>query len=395
MYFGPDRLRNETVFVWAEFPTKEVALRADLVPLMRKGPKTGRLILIAAAFGIFASFGIPPAYSSLSVTDYFLAPPEGTRQFEGNGSGVFFGFPVDFAIDATQTSSQGMVIHGVATSEVRTVATASGGLGLLPFAQTVTTSRYYSVGEAGLSLHREDIDDGQVDSSTVYDAPVLVLPTVFEIGQTHSGVQTYLVNGVLPGSASVMLNVVGLESLSIAGASMEAVRINISWVATDQTPAGVVPRYSEETWFLVKGAGFVKTRQVQSSALPATPENTSYDVTLTAIAAAGASSEPGGHPSLLGAVALGGGWKWSDWLGYFNDSGTPWILHTEHQWLFCAGTDPGNVWLWAPDLGWLWTSAMDYPNLYSEERGHWIWYLVGSVDPRQFVDLATEQWEYR
>ena len=38
---------------------------------------------------------------------------------------------------------------------------------------------------------------------------------------------------------------------------------------------------------------------------------------------------------------------------------------------------------------------MDYPNLYSEERGHWIWYLVGSVDPRQFVDLATEQWEYR
>ncbi|MDA1048762.1 MAG: hypothetical protein O3A82_17780, partial [Verrucomicrobia bacterium] len=59
-------------------------------------------------------------------------------------------------------------------------------------------------------------------------------------------------------------------------------------------------------------------------------------------------------------------WYQSDWLGSFNDTGSGWIYHDEHGWLYPAEDGSGNYWLYHPNLGWLWTG----PSLYGNAEGH-------------------------
>ena len=35
-----------------------------------------------------------------------------------------------------------------------------------------------------------------------------------------------------------------------------------------------------------------------------------------------------------GAVDIGNGWRWTNWLGYFNIASDPWIYHLEHKWIY-------------------------------------------------------------
>jgi len=68
------------------------------------------------------------------------------------------------------------------------------------------------------------------------------------------------------------------------------------------------------------------------------------------------------HVGLWSAAAvLGNGWCWLDWFGYFCTTYDPWIFHLEHGWMYCVGTDVSSLWLWTPDVGWLWTGSATYP----------------------------------
>ena len=93
------------------------------------------------------------------------------------------------------------------------------------------------------------------------------------------------------------------------------------------------------------------------------------------------------------ATDLGGGWKWLSWFGYFNDTGTGWIYHNEHTWMLAVGTATSSIWLWTPDMGWLWSSHTMYPYLYRDSDGAWLWYLLGSSGPRWFNNMKTGAWE--
>ena len=88
---------------------------------------------------------------------------------------------------------------------------------------------------------------------------------------------------------------------------------------------------------------------------------------------------------------LGGGWKFSDWFGSYNDSTAPWMFHAEHEFVFIfEESTPDSVFYF--DLaagGWFWTNSSSYPSLFSFGRSAWIFYFVGSTGPRNFVDLGT------
>jgi hypothetical protein len=93
-----------------------------------------------------------------------------------------------------------------------------------------------------------------------------------------------------------------------------------------------------------------------------------------------------------GAASLGNGWMNSSWFGTFNVNSYPWIYHQQHGWMYVFGTDPTSIWLWTPDLGFLWTSQSVYPWLWSDTQKTWLYYSVGSSNPRYFYNWNAQKW---
>ena len=87
----------------------------------------------------------------------------------------------------------------------------------------------------------------------------------------------------------------------------------------------------------------------------------------------------------------GGGWRNSDWLGFFNDGGSPWLFHLEHGWIFFVyRTEEDDFFLFDLSSGqWWYTSESVYPSLYMFTREAWVFYFQGTSNPRSFVDLLT------
>jgi hypothetical protein len=97
------------------------------------------------------------------------------------------------------------------------------------------------------------------------------------------------------------------------------------------------------------------------------------------------------------ATSLGNGWMSSSWFGVFNVTYYPWIYHVQHGWLYVLGTDPNSIWLWTPDTvvpwtGFLWTGSGDYPWLWSDTQQTWLYYDVGSSNPRYFFNWKAQKW---
>ena len=104
-------------------------------------------------------------------------------------------------------------------------------------------------------------------------------------------------------------------------------------------------------------------------------------------------------PSLLvswdaGYQDIGGGWRRLVWFGDFVPmGGDGWIWHNKHGFFYVpANATPQGIWLYAPDMGWLWTSSTTYPFLYRNSDFAWLWYN-GSTSPRWFRNMNTGRWE--
>ncbi len=93
------------------------------------------------------------------------------------------------------------------------------------------------------------------------------------------------------------------------------------------------------------------------------------------------------------SVALGDDWNFTEWFGIFNDRFFRWVFHLEHGWMYVfEGSDDTSIFLF--DLSsesWYWTSSTTYPSLYSFGRASWVFYFVGTSNPRDLVDLITEE----
>ena len=95
-----------------------------------------------------------------------------------------------------------------------------------------------------------------------------------------------------------------------------------------------------------------------------------------------------------GYRGLGDGWRRLEWFGDYVPMGTDgWIWHNKHGFFYVAPDGaPEGLWLYAPDMGWLWTARTIYPFLFRAEDASWIWFN-GSSEPRWFFNLAARQWE--
>ena len=72
-----------------------------------------------------------------------------------------------------------------------------------------------------------------------------------------------------------------------------------------------------------------------------------------------------------------------------------WIWHNRHGFFFVAEpSTPDSIWLFAQDMGWLWTRRTVYPFLFRSSDGAWLWYN-GSTNPRWFRNMSTGTWESR
>ncbi len=95
-----------------------------------------------------------------------------------------------------------------------------------------------------------------------------------------------------------------------------------------------------------------------------------------------------------GYQSLGNGWRRVGWFGDYIPMGSAgWIWHNKHGFFFvAANSTPQSIWLFAQDMGWLWTSSSRYPFLYRSRDRAWLWYN-GARNPRWFRNMATSRWE--
>lgn len=97
-----------------------------------------------------------------------------------------------------------------------------------------------------------------------------------------------------------------------------------------------------------------------------------------------------------GYQSIGGGWRRLSWFGdYVPMGGDGWIWHNKHGFFFVPSTSTSaDLWLYAMDMGWLYTGNTLYPFIYRASPTAWLWYN-GSTNPRWFRNMTTGQWENR
>lgn len=80
-------------------------------------------------------------------------------------------------------------------------------------------------------------------------------------------------------------------------------------------------------------------------------------------------------------------------IGAVLGSSYPWLWAPDHSWFYCLAESPSSHWWWmGPTLGWVWTHPSAYPFLWSSERGDWLFYYLGSSDPRFFYAFDLQDW---
>jgi len=97
-----------------------------------------------------------------------------------------------------------------------------------------------------------------------------------------------------------------------------------------------------------------------------------------------------------GYTDLGAGWRRINWFGDYIPMGSEgWIWHNLHGFFFVTSNSiPDSIWLYAMDMGWLWTARTAYPFLFRATDSAWLWYN-GATQPRWFMNMQTSQWENR
>ena len=103
----------------------------------------------------------------------------------------------------------------------------------------------------------------------------------------------------------------------------------------------------------------------------------------TAEAFAGSdAADPWSTPlGVLGrAVALGDGWRSLDWLGTFQADNFPWLYHMGLGWIYPIEAESDDLWIWLPEVGWVWADAKVFPQMYDSRAAAWLYLDAASGD---------------
>ncbi len=93
-------------------------------------------------------------------------------------------------------------------------------------------------------------------------------------------------------------------------------------------------------------------------------------------------------------LELGSGWRYSPWFGLFNDSFEPWIYHADLGWLYQSAESEESIYFYDPVIEeWLWTGRSVFPYFYRPQSQDWVFYDIGSSNPRYFYNFTDSIWE--
>jgi subtilisin family serine protease len=91
-----------------------------------------------------------------------------------------------------------------------------------------------------------------------------------------------------------------------------------------------------------------------------------------------------------GIIENGDGWWLEQTLGWIFADDFPWVYHPGLGWFFAGGSGQGTYLFrfLDPELGWVSTSADNFPWMYAFELDTWLYYIPGS-SPARFFDPLT------
>ena len=177
------------------------------------------------------------------------------------------------------------------------------------------------------------------------------------------------------------------DSAMVAG-DMIAVTANVPWTVTESL-----------LWITITSGNTGHNNGTFTYSLSANSSDTPRSGTVT-IAGGGITKDFTIHQGGASTgwdtsyMYLGGGWRRLSWLGDYAPLTNSWIYHKQHDYMYIfPSSTSGNIFFYTTDMGWFWTKSAMYPYMYRFSDGAWLWYLKGSDNPRQFFNMATQQWE--
>ena len=78
-------------------------------------------------------------------------------------------------------------------------------------------------------------------------------------------------------------------------------------------------------------------------------------------------------------------------FGNYFKSSTNWIYHEGMRWIYPVKDGSSAIWFYKEERGWLYTTTSDFPFLYSDNAGNWIYYGLYNNVP-SFYEYVTSSW---
>ena len=98
--------------------------------------------------------------------------------------------------------------------------------------------------------------------------------------------------------------------------------------------------------------------------------------------------------SQIEVVSYGNEWYASDWFGYFYQSKSGWCYHYDLGWVYPQIQSNGSIWLWSPQLQWIWVNASSYTKYFawSATENNWIYFNFQLTLDSQLYSYHTSTW---
>ena len=87
-------------------------------------------------------------------------------------------------------------------------------------------------------------------------------------------------------------------------------------------------------------------------------------------------------------------WYSNNWFGYFYQASNGWCYHFNLGWLYPESQTDGSLWIWSPQLKWIWLSSSSYSENYgwSGNDNNWLYFDFTSESGSKVYNFKIESW---
>jgi len=311
----------------------------------------------------------------------------------------------DQGINYVETAQQAITLNGyVDTSYTEMFSLAPGatytGTVQIPGTITLSPSNGSTLSLSGAALNTNNATGGTLSVNanttgsaiiigsspntvgtalTVGTLPILIgnpiespNPTTFALSLSSSSTINFNLPGALNNLAFASINVAGTLNLTVPNAASLA-QLNSSssfTLLTSATP--ITGQFSN----IASG-----------DRLTTTDGSGSFLVTYSGTTLVASDFQP---TDGFDGVFIGNGWEESPWFGIYYPSDNSWVYHQQLGYIYVDPSDPTSLYFQNGNLGWCYTTADTFPEIYSYQENAWVQYLPGTT---MFYNYSTGLWE--